>query len=114
MVADYQGGEYQSGIRKALADVRYWPKADIPSCTAHVRFREQSGQCWTQLRASIAQRRMEKPPACDRGLSVHFRPNTHADDEADLVFSDDLTRVPMTFERRLRHGAWPLAVNVRL
>jgi hypothetical protein len=19
-------------------DVRYWPKADIPSCTAHVRF----------------------------------------------------------------------------
>jgi hypothetical protein len=20
------------------ADVRYWPKADIPSCTAHVRF----------------------------------------------------------------------------
>jgi hypothetical protein len=77
VVADYQGGEYQSGIRKALADVRYWPKADIPSCTAHVRFREQSGQCWTQLRASIAQRRMEKPPACDRGLSVHFRPNTH-------------------------------------
>ena len=21
------------------ADVRYWPKADIPICTAHVRFR---------------------------------------------------------------------------
>ena len=23
--------------------VRYWPKADIPICTAHVRFRGQSG-----------------------------------------------------------------------
>ena len=22
----------------ALVDVRYWPLADIPSCTAHVRF----------------------------------------------------------------------------
>jgi hypothetical protein len=22
-----------------LTNVRYWPKADIPSCTAHVRFR---------------------------------------------------------------------------
>jgi hypothetical protein len=22
-----------------LGDVRLWPKADIPSCTAHVRFR---------------------------------------------------------------------------
>jgi len=22
-----------------MLDVRYWPKADIPSCTAHVRFR---------------------------------------------------------------------------
>jgi len=21
-------------------NVRYWPKADIPSCTAHVRFRD--------------------------------------------------------------------------
>jgi len=26
-----------------MAHVRYWPKADIPSCTAHVRFREQCG-----------------------------------------------------------------------
>jgi hypothetical protein len=25
------------------ANVRYWPKADIPSCTAHVRFRGQGG-----------------------------------------------------------------------
>src|SRR5262245_50309885 len=24
-------------------DVRFWPKADIPSCTAHVGFRGQSG-----------------------------------------------------------------------
>jgi len=24
-------------------DVRLWPKADIPSCTAHVRFRLNSG-----------------------------------------------------------------------
>jgi putative ABC transport system substrate-binding protein len=24
---------------ESRADVRYWPKADIPSCTAHVRFR---------------------------------------------------------------------------
>jgi hypothetical protein len=24
-------------------NVRYWHKADIPLCTAHVRFREQSG-----------------------------------------------------------------------
>jgi len=23
----------------SLCDVRFWPKADIPSCTAHVRFR---------------------------------------------------------------------------
>jgi hypothetical protein len=23
----------------SLSDVRYWPKADIPVCTAHVRFR---------------------------------------------------------------------------
>jgi len=23
-------------------DVRYWPKADMPSCAAHVRFRRQS------------------------------------------------------------------------
>jgi hypothetical protein len=23
--------------------VRFWPKADIPSCTAHVRFQGQSG-----------------------------------------------------------------------
>jgi hypothetical protein len=22
-----------------LRNVRFWPKADIPSCTAHVRFR---------------------------------------------------------------------------
>jgi hypothetical protein len=26
-----------------LSDVRFWPKADIHSCTAHVRFRGQSG-----------------------------------------------------------------------
>jgi hypothetical protein len=25
------------------ANVRFWPKADIRSCTAHVRFRGQSG-----------------------------------------------------------------------
>jgi hypothetical protein len=24
-------------------NVRYWPKADIPSCTAHVRFWGKSG-----------------------------------------------------------------------
>jgi len=27
----------------AQSDVRFWPKADIPSCTAHVRFRGSSG-----------------------------------------------------------------------
>ena len=27
------------GDRVMACDVRYWPKADIPSCTAHVRFR---------------------------------------------------------------------------
>ena len=26
-------------LQLALTDVRYWHKADIPSCTAHVRFR---------------------------------------------------------------------------
>jgi hypothetical protein len=25
------------------SDVRFWPRADIPSCTAHVRFQGQSG-----------------------------------------------------------------------
>jgi hypothetical protein len=29
--------------RIGLCDVRYWPLADIPSCTARVRFRGQSG-----------------------------------------------------------------------
>jgi hypothetical protein len=24
--------------RRVIVNVRYWPKADIPSCTAHVRF----------------------------------------------------------------------------
>jgi hypothetical protein len=28
---------------KYVVDVRYWPKADIPRCTAHVRFWRQSG-----------------------------------------------------------------------
>ena len=26
-----------------MRNVRFWPKADIPSCTAHVRFRGESG-----------------------------------------------------------------------
>jgi hypothetical protein len=30
-------------IARRRTDVRYWPKADIPSCNAHVRFRGQSG-----------------------------------------------------------------------
>src|SRR5262249_6255824 len=29
--------------REQLDNVRFWPKADIPSCTAHVRFWGQSG-----------------------------------------------------------------------
>jgi hypothetical protein len=29
--------------RAELANVRFWPIADIPSCTAHVRFR---GRFW--------------------------------------------------------------------
>jgi hypothetical protein len=28
-----------SELDPTRADVRYWPKADIPNCTAHVRFR---------------------------------------------------------------------------
>jgi class 3 adenylate cyclase len=32
-----------SGTRKRGAHGRYWPKADVPSCTAHVRFWGQSG-----------------------------------------------------------------------
>ena len=30
-------------IYATAADVRYWPKADIPVCTARVRFRGESG-----------------------------------------------------------------------
>jgi len=30
-------------IYATAADVRYWPKADIPVCTAHVRFRGEGG-----------------------------------------------------------------------
>jgi len=26
-------------VIESMTNVRYWPKADIPSCTAHVRFR---------------------------------------------------------------------------
>ena len=57
-------------------NVRYWPKADMG---------------WTQLRASIAQRRMEKPPVCDRGLSVHFRPNTHVAAFSRSMMSNEAT-----------------------
>jgi len=28
-----------AGMSYYTAYVRFWPKADIPSCTAHVRFR---------------------------------------------------------------------------
>jgi hypothetical protein len=31
------------GTALIATDVRYWPKADIPSCTAHVRFWGESG-----------------------------------------------------------------------
>ena len=34
-----------------LADVRYWPKADTPSCTAPVRFSEISGHDLVQKSA---------------------------------------------------------------
>jgi hypothetical protein len=40
-----------SAIEKQIVDtrdVRYWPKADIASCTAHVRFRSKSGHFWHQ------------------------------------------------------------------
>jgi hypothetical protein len=43
------------------SDVRYWPKADICSCTAHVRFRGQSGS----TRAADQSRFMSTRP---RGL----------------------------------------------
>jgi hypothetical protein len=36
------------GDRLVTGDVRYWPKADIASCTAHVRFRGQSGHGLSQ------------------------------------------------------------------
>ena len=31
------------GFQRIPVDVRYWHKADIPSCTAHVRFTPESG-----------------------------------------------------------------------
>ena len=31
--------ERKADVAIALRNVRYWPKADIPSCAAHVRFR---------------------------------------------------------------------------
>ena len=33
----------KADIEIALRDVRFWPVADMPSCTAHVRFR---GRYW--------------------------------------------------------------------
>jgi two-component system NtrC family sensor kinase len=30
---------FPQDIRRALLNMSYWPKADIPSCTANVRFR---------------------------------------------------------------------------
>ena len=42
----FVGLQSSDGITEGLVarrDVRFWPKADIPSCTAHVRFRRQSG-----------------------------------------------------------------------
>ena len=34
-----QQGYPNCGVPENLAHVRFWHKADIPSCTAHVRFR---------------------------------------------------------------------------
>jgi hypothetical protein len=34
---------------------------------------------------------MEKPPACDRGLSVHFRPNTHVAAFSRSMMSNEAT-----------------------
>jgi hypothetical protein len=34
----FQSGTSQSKADAAMTDVRYWPKADISFCTAHVRF----------------------------------------------------------------------------
>ena len=45
------------------ADVRYWPIADILSCTAHVRFRGQSGHSnapareWSQSEIALKSER---------------------------------------------------------
>jgi hypothetical protein len=36
-----RGRTSSAKLRKCVS--RYWPKADIPNCTAHVRFRGQSG-----------------------------------------------------------------------
>jgi hypothetical protein len=35
---------------------------------------------------------MEKPPACDRGLSVHFRPNTHVAAFSRSMTSNEATQ----------------------
>src|SRR5262249_48837060 len=32
-------------VPRTSLEGRYWPLADIPSCTAHVRFRRESGHC---------------------------------------------------------------------
>ena len=37
------GSAFDYERRSTLADVRYWHKADMPSCTAHVRYWGQSG-----------------------------------------------------------------------
>jgi hypothetical protein len=36
----------QNLISIALQNVRYWPKADMTVCAAHVRFRGQSRHCF--------------------------------------------------------------------
>ena len=50
-----------TAVENPHGDVRYWHLADIPSCTAHVRFRGQSGhdllQCKCPLMTQSGHRR---------------------------------------------------------
>jgi hypothetical protein len=48
-----------------VVNVRFWPKADIPSCTAHVRFRGQSGRRPFAGNALELLQRIYKDPSFD-------------------------------------------------
>jgi hypothetical protein len=56
-------------------NVRFWPKADIPSCTAHVRFRRQSGhdflRCECPLMTQSGHELAAQPPTSSSKLQEH-------------------------------------------